>query len=231
MDQDEGQRILAGRGWLSVTPPDFQRALLSRSSWHCLEAGAPIQDGGEQAGELIGLADGVIALRTILGPADTPIMHLSHPVFWLGYVPIILGQPQRIAATAKTPVCLARIPQATLEKVLAEHPKWWRFLLQPAIFYGDSSQNVAADLLIRNSERRCAAVLLRLSGLRFARPDDAKPVEVPLTQSELAGAANLSRNSVGTMVKRLAARGLIEQGRQGIVVRAPKALRAFVEQG
>jgi hypothetical protein len=115
-------------------------------------------------------------------------------------------------------------------KVLAEHPQWWRFLLQPAIIYGDTSQNAAADLLIRDSERRCAAVLLRLSGLRFARPDDAKPVQVPLTQSELAGAANLSRNSVGTMVKRLVARGLIEQGRQGIVVCAPMALRAFVEK-
>jgi len=231
MDQNEGLRVLASRGWLSVTPPDFQRALLSRSSWHCLEAGAPIQAGGEEAGELIGLADGVIALRTILGPADTPIMHLSHPVFWLGYVPIILGKPRRIAASAKTPVCLARIPQAAVKGALSAHPQWWKYLLQPAIIYGDNSQNAAADLLIRDSERRCAAVLLRLSGRRFSGPDDSKPVEIPLTQTELAGAANLSRNSVGTMVKRLAARGLIEQGRQGIVVCAPIALRTFVEQG
>jgi CRP-like cAMP-binding protein len=231
MLRDEGLRILADRGWLSITPPEFQRALLSRSSWHCLEAGAPIQAGGEQAGELIGLADGVIALTTILGPADTPIMHLSRPVFWLGYVPIILGQPRRMAAIAKTPVSLARIPQRAVEKVLSEQPQWWQFLLQPAIIYGDASQNVAADLLIRDSERRCAAVLLRLSGLRFARADDGKPVEVPLTQSELGGAANLSRNSVGSIVKRLVARGLIEQGRQGITVCAPMALRAFVEKG
>ena len=33
--------------------------------------------------------------------------------------------------------------------------------------------------------------------LRYANPQD-DPVEVPLTQNELAGAANLSRNSVGT---------------------------------
>jgi Crp-like helix-turn-helix domain len=38
------------------------------------------------------------------------------------------------------------------------------------------------------------------------------PVEVPLTQNELAGAANLSRNSVGTMLQRLATRGLVEVG-------------------
>ena len=35
------------------------------------------------------------------------------------------------------------------------------------IVYGDAA--AAADLLIRDSERRCAAVLLRLAGRRFAR--------------------------------------------------------------
>jgi CRP-like cAMP-binding protein len=77
---------------------------------------------------------------------------------------------------------------------LLERPEWWRHFLQPALTYGDVSNTVAADLLIRDSERRCAAVLLRLSGRRFAGPDDSSPVEVPLTQDDLAGAANLSCN-------------------------------------
>jgi CRP/FNR family cyclic AMP-dependent transcriptional regulator len=89
----------------------------------------------------------------------------------------------------------------------------------------------AADLLIRDSERRCAAVLLRLGGRRFAGPDDEEPVEVPVMQDELAGAANLSRNSVGTMLQRLKGRGLVEPGYRGIAIRAPKALRAFVDWG
>ncbi len=51
-----------------------------------------------------------------------------------------------------------------------------------------------------------------------------------MTQNELAGAANLSRNSVGAMLNRLKARGFVEQGYRGIMVRAPAALRAFVDQ-
>ena len=83
-----------------------------------------------------------------------------------------------------------------------------------------------------DSERRCAAVLLRLGGRRLAGPNDTKPVEVPITQDELAGAANLSRNSVGTMLHRLKARGLVEPGFRGMTtIRAPNALRAFVDQG
>jgi CRP-like cAMP-binding protein len=84
--------------------------------------------------------------------------------------------------------------------------------LQPLLEYGDLTVTIAADLMIRDSERRCAAALLRLAGCRYAGPQDVTPVEVPLTQNELAGAANLSRNSVGTMLQRLATRGFVEVG-------------------
>ena len=231
MDQDEGLRILASRGWLTATPVDFQRAILSRSRWQRLEEGEPVQAGGEGVGELIGLAQGAIEMRTILGPADTPLMHIARPVFWLGYVPLILGQCRRITASAKSSSWLARVPDDAVRKILSDRPEWWQFFLQPAIIYGDVSQTIAADLLIRDSERRCAAVLLRMAGHRFADPDDTTPAEVPLTQNELAGAANLSRNSVGTMLKRLAARGLVELGFRAIIVVSPAALRAFVEHG
>ena len=170
-------------------------------------------------------------MRSVLGRADTPIMHFARAVFWLGYVPILSGRPRRIAASAKSPVWLARVPQAAVEALLVERPEWWRHFQQLSIVYGDIAVTVAADLLIRDSDRRSAAVLLRLGGRRFAGPGDKEPVEIAVTQTELAGAANLSRNSLGTTLQRLAARGLIEQGYRAIVVRAPAALRAFVDQG
>lgn len=231
MDREEGARILRDGEWLSATPAEFQRAILSRGSWKRLEVGAPIQAGGEEEGELIGLAQGIVEMRTVLGRADTPLMHFAHAVFWFGYVPILTGKPRRLAAAAKTPVWLARIPQAEVRALLDQRPEWWRHLMQLSIIYGDVSQTVAADLLIRDSERRCAAVLLRLSGRRFAGRNDKEPVEIRVTQNELAGAANLSRNSVGAMVQRLKARGLLVLGYRGMTIRAPAALRAFVDQG
>ena len=63
---------------------------------------------------------------------------------------------------------------------------------EETLFYGDIALDIAADLLIADSERRCAAVLLRLSGRRFADPDDPEPVDVTITQHDLAGAANLA---------------------------------------
>ena len=231
MELEEGVEILRNSGWLSRAPVEFQRAILSRCVWSRVEAGGQIQFGGEEMAELIGLARGIIEMRTMLGRADTPLMHLAHPVFWFGYVPLFTGQARRLAVSAKTQVWLARISQAAVTALLAECPQWWRWVAQLSIIYGDVSQSVAADLLIRDSERRCAAVLLRLCGRRFAGPDDGAPIEVALTQSELAGAANLSRNSVGTIVKKLRARGLIDLGYGGLTIRASAALRAFLDEG
>ena len=230
MEREEGMEILRNGGWLSATPVDFQQAILSRCAWSWVEARGQIQLGGEEEGELIGLARGIVEMRTILGRADTPLMHLAHPVFWFGYAPLFIGRARRIAVSAKTHVWLARIPQADLTALLAACPRWWQWVAQLSIVYGDVSQRVAADLLIRDSERRCAAVLLRLSGRRFAGPDDGAPIQVALTQSELAGAANLSRNSVGAIVKKLKARGLIDLGYGGFTIRASSSLRALLDE-
>ena len=178
---------------------------------------------------MIGLADGVLELRTTLGPADTAIMHFAHPVFWLGFVPTLFNQPRRVAASARTPAWVVRVSEPIIKRTLTESPHWWAFFLQPLLIYADISVTIAADLMLR--DRRCAAALLRLAGCRYARPQDVTPVQVPLTQNELAGAANLSRNSVGTMLQRLVKRGFVEIGYGAMTVRTPAALRAFVDQG
>ena len=169
-------------------------------------------------------------MRPVLGRADTPILHFAHPVIWFGYMPILAGGPRRIAATAKTTVWVGRVAQAAVTSLLAERPGWWRHFVQLAANFGDVAATVAADLLIRDSERRSAAVLLRLGGCRFPSSEDRQSREVPVTQLELANAANLSRNSVGTMLQRLAVRGFVEVGYRSMTVRAPNALRTFVDE-
>jgi CRP-like cAMP-binding protein len=102
-------------------------------------------------------------------------------------------------------------------------------LLQLLATYGHVATVVATDLMIRSSERRCAAVLARLAGCRFARPEQNAPVDLAITQEMLAAAAGLSRNSTGTALRKLMSRGLVELGYGGMTVCAPAALRAFVE--
>ena len=232
MDREEGMDVLSRVGWLRETPADFRDAILALCRWERREAGAPIQAGGGEDGEISGLARGIVEMRTVLGRADTPIMHYARPVYWSGLTRLI-SRSRRLQAevTAKTTVWLARAPHEAVRKLLRERPEWWQFIPQPTLIYTDIALSIAADLMIRDSERRCAAVLLRLSGRRLADPESPEPAEVEITQDDLAAAANLSRSSVRSMLGRLATRGLIEQGYGGIAVRQAAALRAFVEEG
>jgi CRP/FNR family cyclic AMP-dependent transcriptional regulator len=231
LDREEGLRSVTTRGWLSHTSYEFQRAILSGCDLRRFDAGAPLQVGGEERGELIGLAQGILAVRTTLGPTDTAMMHLAHPVFWLGYIPALFNKPARIAASARTLAWVVRVSEPTIKRTLNEQPQWWAHFLQLLLNYGDINAAMASDLMIRDAERRCGAALLRLGGCRFASPQDAGTVAAPVTQDELAGAANLSRNSVGVMLRRLQLRGLIRVEYGRMIMLAPQLLRVFVDQG
>ena len=122
MDLEEALRTVTTQGLAQRHLARFQRAILSGCDCRPLEAGAPLQVGGEDHGEMIGLARGILELRTTLGPADTAIMHFAHPVFWLGFVPTLFKRPRRVAAAAKTRAWLVRIPVATLRRTLKENP-------------------------------------------------------------------------------------------------------------
>jgi len=187
------------------------------------------QGGKEADADVFGLAHGVLEMTTVFGAPDTPLTHLARPVYWFGYGPILSGKPRRASIIARSEVWLAQVSQRAIRELLAAHPQWWREFATIALEYGDLAANVAADLLIRNSERRCAAVLLRLGGCRFEDPADGEPRSTPLTQDELAAMANLSRNSAGTILRGLAGRGLIDLQYGSVSVRAPAALRVLVD--
>jgi len=230
VDFNEGLDVLSRRGWLADTPPDFGRALLARGRWRSYEPSAVINLGGDdEEGDLFGVAAGSINIVTVFGAPGAPITHVAHAVFWFGYGPILRGRPRVATVIARTDVHLARISQSSVLALLAERPEWWRHIGVLALEYGDISANIASDLMIRDSLRRCAAVLLRLAGCRFAEPPELAPFEAALTQDELATMANLSRNSTGVVVRKLARLGLIEQGYRTLTVRSPKALRAIVD--
>ncbi len=81
--------MLSRGGWLRDTPSEFRDALLSLCRWERLEAGALIQTGGGDDVELTGLAGVVMELRSVVGPADSQVMHFGRQVFWLSFSRII----------------------------------------------------------------------------------------------------------------------------------------------
>lgn len=79
------------------------------------------------------------------------------------------------------------------------------------------------DLLIPDSDRRLAAVVLRSAGVDMHRPGPA-PATLGVRQSEMA---NLSERMVNRLLKRFAVAGWIAPSYGGLTIINPRALHAF----
>lgn len=231
MEREKGLSILGSRGWLATTPPEFRKQILSGARWRSIDRGATVTLGGEERDDVVGLAEGTVAVTSALGNAGTPVTHMAHPVFWMGYGPLLLERPRVVTVEARTDLWIAVIPRAGLLPLLEDTTRWWRCFMRLLAEYGDISAMIASDLLIRQSDRRLVATILRFAGLRAPDPRRNEEVRLPVTQDELAAAANLSRNAAGMILRKLSTKGYIRTDYGGIVVCDASSLRRYVAEG
>jgi CRP-like cAMP-binding protein len=118
------------------------------------------------------------------------------------------------------------IPLQALQQLIALDPAFARAVGSLSDFTMDFAIATVADLLIPDSARRLAAVVLRSVD---AQPDGGsmQPLVLRLRQSELAEMANLSERMVGRILKRFEASGWTAAGYGDLTLVDLKALLAF----
>jgi CRP-like cAMP-binding protein len=218
MLREKGLALLRSQGWLSGQPPEFQESFLAHARWKRIERNTIITLGGEEKDDVVGVAQGTVGITATLGEAEAPMLHMAHAVFWMGYGPLLLERPRVVTVTAKTDLWIAVVPKVKILPLLDETTQWWRAFSQLLGEYGDISSVIAADLLIRQSDRRLAATILRFAGFRGPNPKPDAEVRLPVTQAELADAANLSRNAANAIIRNLMEEGFIRTEYGGVVV-------------
>jgi CRP-like cAMP-binding protein len=225
-DIAEAALVLRARGWLSRTPPEFQDAVLDRCVWQNVDAGTSLTHGGDRAGAMYGIACGVIGITPAVGPADLPLINVVHAPYWFGILPVVSNAPRAVSVTARSQCLTAVVPQPALAALLAARPEWWQLMAMQALEHFGAAAQIASDLLIADSRRRCIAVLLRAAGCRSG---GAATGDAGISQAELAAMANMSRQTTSIVLRDLAAQQLIALGYRGIAIRDAAALRACVD--
>jgi CRP-like cAMP-binding protein len=222
---------LTQRGWLSRTPAVFQREIIDLCTLRPVARGQPVFVAGEAEADVYGTVSGHLDFLSRFSASDGHVVHITHPGFWFGFAPLLTGTPRRLTVIARTDARLAVVRAKPLHGLLRKHPEWWRHLAVAIGEYADIAANASSDLMIPENERRVVAVLLRLCNCRFPPPYGGPPQEVPLTQAELAAMSNVSRNTLGTILRSLQDAGLISIGYGKIRPLQPEKLRALVEAG
>jgi CRP-like cAMP-binding protein len=211
--ESAAHQIARNCGWLSEAPLLFQDVLLARCQVLEFNAGAVLWDLGDAPDAMYGLTAGQTANSVQLQNGSQFITHLHQPGDWFGEISPLLRAPRRSRLTTTRPSQLIVLTLRDIDHLLAardpELDPWRQFA---RLLVGESNlvTQAAMDLMIRDPRARCAAVVLRLSGIqRGGRSLDLQP-EIDISQEELAAMCNLSRNAVGTILRNLAKAGVLE---------------------
>jgi len=220
------------RGWFADCHPRFRRDFLALARSKSYAVGSVIYQAGDVGQDVFGISSGVVTLQSKLTHPDAVLLHMLRPGDWFGTVPVLLGRSRRVTAAARTDVNLLRVPGVELRALLRRRPEWFAELGRDAVYNLDLGMQTAADLLIRDASARCAAVMLRLAGRRWASgPEADLSSEIPASQTELAMLCNLSRNTFSRVVREFSSRRLVTLDYRSLTVNDPARLRDVADSG
>ena len=219
------------RGWFGEADPDFRREFVALGRSKFIRPAAPSTTPVRPDWPCSASFPAFHGAMQVRAPGRRDAAHAPRGD-WVGTVPVLFDRPRRVTAVARTDVELLRVPGDELRGLLGRRPEWALELARDSIFYLDVAMQGAADLLIRYLAARCAAVLLRLGGQRWAASPDANlPSEIPAPQSELAMLCNVSRNTFGRVLSGFAGRRLVDVHYKSLTIVDPTKLRDIADGG
>ena len=223
-------RLLLSHGWLAKEPVPFQQAVLDRIQIRRFDTGQYTHHIGDDPGGIFGILGGSFGVMTQSPTLGVVLGHIFGAGAWFGQGPLATGGARMLTFRAMQPALVAHVPLPAIQdlsRVLPEAPLRLAGLVEynAAITY-----QIAGELLIRRSDQRIAAVLLRVvSATQSSHGDD--PTACLLTQTDLAEMANVSRQTMNTVLKRFESEGWIARGYGKLSVRDMQGLRDFLTGG
>jgi CRP-like cAMP-binding protein len=222
---DKLERVFSKRGWLSRQPPAFRRLFIGLGRPIVLERGTPVCHTGDQSGGVFGVVSGGVAVKGGT-PWQTPVLaHIERAGEWFGHGPALRGGNRTLTFIATEPTRLLQVPLERLRPQLQADPEFAARLAQMADASTETVVWAARDLLIRDSARRLAAVLLRVTAMGEVPPADGEGYL--LTQAELGEMANISRHLVNRTLGMMRRAGWIDSRYNRIRLLDVAALKSF----
>jgi CRP-like cAMP-binding protein len=213
--------------WLKMQPGDFRKRLATIGTRRLLPAGTPLYKV-EDWGGIYGVASGCLEVTVELASGQRAL-HFAYPGYFIGNRPIKLGLSYAVSVAARLDSEVDVIPFSGMTQMVAEKPEWWKAFATLTDYWFDVAICGWTDLLLRNSEARCMAVLLRLGGYRPFTVLDKTQRFIPVTQQELGENTNLSRSRVSEILTDLETAGMIARSYGGITICQPAKLQQRLE--
>ncbi len=220
--------MVCERGWLSQMPPSFQCSVLDRCRMQHFAPGEAIYSVGDPPGGMYGLITGGVGIFVAPHERGPYVAHFMRPGSWFGEGAAISDEPRRVGLTATRHADLLQLPLYGIREIVGQDPAAWRFFALATMGHLDLAIGACDDLRLRDPVRRCIATLLRLGGRRLASSADASPIEIDLSQEEIATLANVARTTLNATLRDLESTRMLERSYRRIRILEPNAMRAML---
>lgn len=228
IDRAEAERRILARGWLADQSDDMRRVVLKVARLTLYPAGEFVFHAGDSEGGLYGVVRGGIGVHLPADSGDTLLAHVLRTGVWFGYGPLVRGRRRSLSFSIVEPSLLFHVPLASAQEIAGRSPLYQRAILSVSEYGMDVATRVIETLLIRKSDRRIAATLLRVAPLHEEEP---AACEIQLTQAQLGEMANADRQVVNRVLKRFEAEGWLKVSYGLIRITDAYAMREFMRAG
>jgi CRP/FNR family cyclic AMP-dependent transcriptional regulator len=206
IDRVDAELRVLRAGWLADQPEDVRRLVLKGSRMVAYQAGEFIFHAGDAEGGIYGVITGGVGVHLPSEEGISVLAHILRCGGWFGYGPLVRGRKRSLSFSLIEPSLLFHLPLSNAQDIAQISHAHQRAILSVGEYGMDAATKVIETLLIRNTDRRIAATLLRVAPL----PDDGGALTVViLTQSQLGEMATAERQVVNRALKRLEAKGIL----------------------
>ena len=219
---------MAGSGWLAGTPPAFREAVLAHALVRRYGPDEALYNAGDLSGGMYGVAAGTIRLLLAAVDHGPYCGHLLQPGQWAGDGPAIAGSARLVTLVSAGRSTVLFLPRPAILEIEARDPTYWRHFMASMNLSLGTAFGAIADLMLRDHRKRLVAVLLRIAGIRAGASEAVAPIDVEVSQSDLATKANVTRTTAAATLRRLSRDGLVATGYGRITILAPSRLHAWL---
>jgi CRP-like cAMP-binding protein len=224
----EKRRIFEQHFLLKLLSPCEIDALLSYSHVERYSAGREIFAKGSPGRSMMAVLRGTVSISSLSPEGKKIVFNSVHPGEFFGEIALLDGEERTATATAVEDCELLVLNRRDFMPLLEKHADMCIELLKIVCRRLRQTSEQVEDVLFRHLGARIAKGLVQLAKSTGRKDLRDAPVELHLTQQDLADIVGGTRESVNKHLSSLEKAGLIETGKSTIVIRRLAALERMV---
>lgn len=204
--------------------PEALREIRAAAHSRSVPAGTAFFREGEPASSFFVLEAGSVKLTQVTPEGHQVVMRLLQPGDAFGGVSAFGGAVYPVAAEAVTESSALEWPGPVMAVLMERYP---RLAINAVRFVAErlyQLQEQYRQLATERVERRVARALLRLVEQAGRQVESGVLIDLPLSREDIAQMTGTTLYTVSRIISRLEADGLLDAGRQRMVIRNPQGL-------